>query len=157
MKIRCCTCGEEKEASSEFFHKNSYSPSGFHYKCKLCKQAYDREYLIKNKDSIHAKAKIWRKNNSQYRRYKRLVESYGCNQATYDKFFKEQNGVCAICGREETRIARGSLCKLAVDHDHETGIIRGLLCYHCNLALGHFNDSLDLLDKAVNYLEGNLR
>lgn len=64
-----------------------------------------------------------------------------------------QNGGCAICGSPETRIVKGTLNSLVVDHNHETGVIRGLLCALCNTALGKFHDDPDLLRRAAEYLE----
>ena len=67
----------------------------------------------------------------------------------YDKMLEEQKGVCAICNAQciSTR-------QLAVDHCHKTGVIRGLLCMHCNQGLGKFRDNIDLLKQAVEYLTG---
>jgi hypothetical protein len=61
-----------------------------------------------------------------------------------------QGGVCELCGENNTRDKHGVM---AVDHNHETGAIRGLLCFKCNSALGNFNDNKELLMKAINYLE----
>jgi hypothetical protein len=65
-----------------------------------------------------------------------------------------QEGVCAICGKEESVLVNGIPRSLAVDHNHTTGEIRGLLCSMCNRGLGYFKDSNILLQKAVNYLVG---
>lgn len=61
-----------------------------------------------------------------------------------------QHGVCAIC-RNHERVANR---KLAVDHDHVTNEIRGLLCFSCNNGIGKFGDSIELLHAAIKYLEG---
>jgi len=66
----------------------------------------------------------------------------------YDTIFKEQKGRCAICGTPQEAIKR----KLCLDHCHETGVIRGILCAKCNHGLGCFNDNIILLLKAVVYL-----
>jgi hypothetical protein len=68
------------------------------------------------------------------------------SRETYDRIFEEQGGVCAIC--EEFPIGR----ELAVDHDHTTRAVRGLLCMRCNTGLGHFHDSIEILDRAIEYL-----
>jgi hypothetical protein len=73
----------------------------------------------------------------------------------YNRMNFKQNGLCAICGKKETRTSRNNIiCNLAVDHCHITNIIRGLLCHNCNVGLGHFKDRIDLLEKAIVYLKG---
>jgi hypothetical protein len=98
-------------------------------------------------------ARLWRQRNPEryvasYRREN--LKKYKITVEEYEKRLKEQNGGCAICGTAPTKERR-----LCVDHDHETGVIRGLLCYSCNIALGHFQDSRSLLQRAVDYLWGN--
>ena len=73
---------------------------------------------------------------------------YGMTIADYDKKLAEQNGVCAICGGINVK---GH--KLAIDHNHATGAIRGLLCRRCNLGLGYFKDSNKNLERAFLYLK----
>lgn len=63
--------------------------------------------------------------------------------------FAEQNGCCAICGDHQSNQARS----MAVDHCHETGRVRGLLCMKCNTGIGKLGDSPELLRKAIAYLE----
>jgi hypothetical protein len=60
--------------------------------------------------------------------------------------------VCAICGQPETKLYKGTVGALQVDHDHESGEIRGLLCSACNSALGLFRDDLAIVRRAVDYL-----
>lgn len=61
----------------------------------------------------------------------------------------DRGGLCDICGTDETRKSKAH----AVDHDHSTGYIRGLLCVNCNMGLGYFKDSPGLLIQAANYIE----
>jgi hypothetical protein len=77
-----------------------------------------------------------------------LKRKYGITIAEYDRMFEEQNGVCAICGepRPEERT-------LHIDHDHQTGVIRGLLCFRCNNALGDFREEYELFQRAADYLD----
>lgn len=98
-----------------------------------------RKSKDKNRDGIHKSG------------IKRL---YGILPEEYDRMMKEQNGVCKICEKPETRSSRtpGKICKLAVDHDHETGKIRSLLCSDCNTGIGKLKDNPSLIDKAAAYL-----
>ncbi len=63
-----------------------------------------------------------------------------------------QDNLCAICNKPETQVRQGLVIKLAVDHCHKTGIVRGLLCTKCNKGLGMFLDNSDNLIKASEYL-----
>jgi len=65
-----------------------------------------------------------------------------------------QGGVCKLCSKPETRVnpQTGGVSRLAVDHCHKTGVVRGLLCLDCNTGLGKFGDDPTLLLKAVEYL-----
>lgn len=77
------------------------------------------------------------------------MKDYGITRAEYEAMLEAQGGGCAICGAEMRDSTRMRLC---VDHCHDTGRVRGLLCGHCNRGLGSFSDSLEMLDKARAYL-----
>ena len=66
----------------------------------------------------------------------------------YQRMLESQNGCCAICGKHESKLTK----RLCVDHCHATGEVRGLLCIHCNHAIGKFEDRVDILRNAINYL-----
>lgn len=83
-----------------------------------------------------------------------LLSGFGISYRGYMKMYQEQNGNCAICGKEETAIYQNNIIRsLAIDHCHTTGKIRGLLCTNCNTALGGFKDNKELLLNACKYLE----
>lgn len=83
----------------------------------------------------------------------RLSQIYGITNESYEEMLAEQGGGCAICGaRRFNRISD----RLAVDHNHNTGHPRGLLCGRCNLVLGMVRDSAEVLKNAIRYLEINL-
>lgn len=88
-------------------------------------------------------------------RSKRL-KKYGLTQAEYDVLFSKQGGVCAICLSEEQRTHHrtGRKFLLAVDHDHETGRVRGLLCTKCNKAIGTLGDTHEMISRVMVYLAG---
>jgi len=78
----------------------------------------------------------------------------GCSNELYRTLFEAQDGKCAICGAIEGHRSRyGKVCRLAVDHDHRTGKVRGLLCGNCNRGLGRFKDLIENLEAAVRYLK----
>lgn len=102
--------------------------------------AYTKQYRIDHKDKYDA----------LYMKY-RLKKNYGITTEDYNKMFEDQEGCCAICGKHQKDINK----KLAVDHDHVTGKVRGLLCHKCNIGMGHFNDDINLLGIVIEYLSKN--
>jgi len=80
---------------------------------------------------------------------KRQLEIYGLTEETYMKLLADQNGGCAICGKTEGNKRRK---RLAVDHDHESGIVRGLLCTTCNTRLGFLEKRWDAI---MSYLKSS--
>lgn len=76
-----------------------------------------------------------------------ILKTYGITSEQYEFLYKAQGGSCYICCR-----AKGISKKLAVDHDHATGYVRGLLCTTCNKILGHFRDDPRVADRAADYL-----
>lgn len=113
-------------------------------------------------DNIHWVAPVdpskqWRtkEERREYQRKWNYLRRFGITIEQYDQKLAVQNGVCAICNKEETQKGRGGLVKyLAVDHDHKTGKIRGLLCARCNhRILGYIKDSIEHLEAAIEYLK----
>ena len=80
-----------------------------------------------------------------------LRKRYGITAEDYDEMHEAQGGKCMCCGDEVSDYGRGS--RLHVDHCHETGAVRGLLCQRCNLLIGHADECTDRLRSAVEYLE----
>lgn len=80
-----------------------------------------------------------------------LKRKYGIVDSTYQSIFNDQGGVCAICGAAEPG-RQTQWIRFHVDHDHETGEVRGILCASCNKGLGHFGDDPDRLISAARYL-----
>jgi hypothetical protein len=98
--------------------------------------------------------KKMRAKSSDYKKESFIKSVYGITLADYDKMLASQNGVCAICKQPETRKNKYTgVCRLHIDHDHETGKVRGLLCHSYNFALGAFDDDIRLLEEAVVYLK----
>ena len=77
------------------------------------------------------------------------LRRYGITNDQYLEMVRQHNDVCASCKQPEKTQGK-SLC---VDHDHKTGKIRGLLCHHCNRALGFAGDSIQILESLIDYLK----
>ncbi|ALA48165.1 endonuclease VII [Mycobacterium phage Phlei] len=97
--------------------------------------------------TTHHRAKKAQRRNSSWAA--RIQVTYGITEEEYWKIYEFQGGSCYICRR-----ATGQKKRLSVDHDHKTGIVRGLLCASCNrYVLGHLRDDPEALERAIDYLE----
>lgn len=85
----------------------------------------------------------------------RRATNYGISDTEFDALREKQGGVCAICHRAQSASADAQHQNLSVDHDHATGVIRGLLCNRCNRAIGLLQDDPRLLIAAARYLKRN--
>ena len=144
--------------------------SKFKSECYECISIRSKKYRAANKEkmagfnlerrSAEYRSKVNKQRRDKYKsqkEYRDYVRSktykgkYGLNIEKYDELFKSQSGKCAICGKSSKEMADKK--RLAVDHDHKTGQIRGLLCSDCNTMLGHFHDDPKLCIKAASYLD----
>jgi Recombination endonuclease VII len=107
--------------------------------CMECKRITDKRH----RDTAEFKAKKSKYNNVYNRK-----RFYGLSELEFARMFVEQNGVCAICKEKDTNDRQ-----LSVDHDHQTGKIRALLCFSCNITLGKVKDSVALLEAMIQYLK----
>lgn len=121
---------------------------------------YNREYRRKNKDKVKLWGKTYyQKHKKERRRANRgfhLIRRYDLTIEQYDKMFKKQKGVCAICGNPETVKNQYGILSLSVDHNHVTNKNRGLLCWNCNAAIGKLNvdNGLSTIYKVIEYIKG---
>jgi hypothetical protein len=127
----CPRCGE-REPTAFYTHKKNGRRSNAH--CAKChKQQCRNKYNAKSMLQKRADKAV----------------SYGLTPQQYIDMYEKQCGKCAICN-EIPKTQRG----LHVDHCHETGVVRGLLCHGCNVGIGNFLHSTELMNKAVKYLGG---
>lgn len=114
------------------------------------RKAYNKAYRAKNKEVLAAMPdRLSKEGRRKYNESDRLRRYYGIDLEEYNKIFAKQFGCCAICLKHQASFNK----RLSVDHNHETGQIRGLLCFHCNTGLGHFKDQPGVLISAINYLK----
>jgi hypothetical protein len=106
--------------------------------CRTCNSDYQREYRVKNINEITNR---------------NLIARYGITQNQYDEMLAAQGGVCAICRGPNTQVdsRTGKVRRFHVDHDHETGTVRGLLCHFCNVVLGMVEDDVERLRLLIDY------
>lgn len=115
-------------------------------------RAYGKKYYAGHREKILAsrnRYNVEHREDARARSKKHSKLRYGLSPGDYDRLFAEQGGRCAICGKHQTEFKK----RLFIDHDHETGVVRGLLCIKCNGMLGYAKDNMGILLNAVEYLE----
>jgi hypothetical protein len=147
----CVKCGEVKPLT--LYHRKTKGRDGHRNDCKACvsldaasrylghrdfRISQNRAYYHANKPKVRARV-----------RQSKLSKQYGLTQESFDALVLAQGGCCAICGKK-------AVGRFNIDHDHDTGEVRGLLCGPCNRGIGLLGDSVDTLKLAVTYLETKL-
>lgn len=127
LNIRVCIVCDQNNETEDFEEGGDV--------CKDCSS--DRMFFDSPFQTSTAKTRLWNK---------RLDQTLARKE-----FMTAQNGCCAICGMSEEESKKS----LNLDHDHETLVIRGLLCFRCNLVLGSVEDSPHILREAIKYLEAS--
>jgi hypothetical protein len=130
---------------------------------KLSKETKDKIGIagLGNTNGFKKGQSAWNKGkgkfkNKEDRQKDRNFRKYGINEIKYNEILASQNYVCAICLKPETKKHQnGNITRLSIDHEHETGRVRGLLCSKCNFAIGQLNDNPYLCEKAMQYLLNN--
>ncbi len=167
----CPRCKIKKPITD--FHKRTARPIGVQSRCKDCQRETNilrrtpqekikanlrrvnwvktkkgqeslRKTRQKHRAAVNKRKRDWEKTRAG--KSSRMNRQFGLRIHDFEKLASIQNHRCAICGKLEIWRA------LCIDHDHKTGAIRALLCSKCNVGLGAFDDSVELLQKALNYL-----
>lgn len=147
----CPRCKTIKPHTFENFRacEEDRGPHGYRYTKRVCRdcEINDRiKYRRANADRENARRRAAGK--YEFNRRENLKRKFGITPETYDLMLSAQGGRCAICA-EKNEGPRA----FAVDHNHQTGKVRGLLCHNCNIGLGNLKDSKHLLLLAIKYLE----
>jgi hypothetical protein len=148
----CKRCGGPKEVRE---HRSGKRAGKVLWRCRSCRNAYQRERQANVPEVRRAYLNAYRASDAGKRMLLggELRKSYGITVDDYDRMLVAQNGVCAVCRRHETVRRNNTLRRLSVDHDHETGRVRGLLCSKCNRGMGYYEDDPARLRAAADYLE----
>lgn len=144
-KIRCFGCKES-------FELNNFSPcvvSRGSGECKPCVATRRRKKYLANPGYYLGKNREWARKNPDHDK-RAALKRYGLSLEGFKEMLKKQNGKCAICDASKNSDGKS----LYVDHCHETGKIRGLLCRKCNTGIGLLGDNMNGILKAKDYLEG---
>jgi hypothetical protein len=158
---RCRVCDEYKPLSD--FYRAAGARDGYRSDCKACNLARRASVYRDNPRPAIERATTWQRDNPERHRERQreyaesgkkkvadrkshLKRKYGLTLEEYDALLASQGGGCAICGNLDAD---------NVDHDHETGRVRGILCWDCNIALGKFADDEERLLAAGTYLAKN--
>lgn len=164
--MKCVLCGVDKPMTTEHFR--SYKPGGlFRPRCIPCLSMKGKKYWADNKHRLKEKRRqyyqdhkeVILKKDKEYKlkhqekrylsnRRGELRRYYGISLEQYKEMWASQEGKCLICLRHEDTLPK----RLCVDHNHNTGKVRGLLCIRCNLAIGLLAESTDVFQRCVGYL-----
>lgn len=151
--FRVCNKCDKPGTVDDFYAHGAYID-------RQCKTCYGKKAAAWDKTNANRKREIRRE--SAKKRYqerpdlhknRRLKTTYGITLDDYNRMLSAQSGVCAICKNPETATWRGKPKPLAVDHDHTTKKIRGLLCANCNQGLGLGRDGVELFQEMIDYLD----
>lgn len=171
----CYVCKKIKTGAE--FPKNKSKRYQLHSACRPCHRTLQKVNKLKTKERVWLQEtdrvcitcklvkpldqfnrKLGRVNNKDRKcstcaaNYYRL-HTFGLSASDYINLIAAHNNCCAICKQPEShKTTAGKIKPLAIDHCHITGMVRGLLCHACNLGIGQFKDSVELLESAIKYL-----
>lgn len=171
-RSRLCSMHRSRWSRNKSFDSSVVTiPNGFVMNCMYHGFRTDKEARLTKNGKLKPRRiciqceKNWIKNNPEKHKshckkstYKsHLKNKWGLSLEDFERLLDSQNGVCKICKKSETTFDSKTkeIKRLTVDHCHKTNAIRGLLCCKCNFGIGYFNDSIENLKNAIEYLSPN--
>lgn len=166
--MKTCTGCANTKPLADFYTSSTGKAKG---RCKACTLERQRQWRRENPDGANAASRAWQLRNPERvqerrRRYYEadrvgqrertrratLIRQYGITVEQFDELMAAQGARCAICRITQAEYMEATKRRFAVDHDHKTGRVRGLLCNQCNTALGLLRESPALVERAADYL-----
>lgn len=148
MNKKCTKCDQIQPISE--FYEDKRRPGKHQSRCRRCYAEYGRQRA----QQIDGAA--WQR---QYRQVaplrvfeRKLKREFGISLSQYESLLQQKEGKCWCCGRQEPGGMSG---KWHVDHDHSTGVVRGILCHFCNTGIGLLGDTVDGVQNAIHYLSNH--
>ena len=138
---KCPKCGNLLEDSNFYIQKSGRHKGKLSSWCKSCCSKKSSERYKNNKEECNRAHREWVQKNKDKVAFTKAKSAYGISKEEYDSLIRK----CQICGSEEN---------LVIDHSHQSGRIRGMLCSNCNKGLGFFKDNPALLQRASDYVLG---
>jgi len=149
---RCASCKQELPLESFRILVTARDAGRYRHMCRDCERTYSRNYAEEHAEEVFEG---------------HLKRKYGISLAEYDVLMIVQEDLCAICRQPEKRRGSGGkvglrgpktdhIRRLAVNHDHITGQVRGLICHDCNVTMGFLNESPERLAQVLHYMESFL-
>lgn len=149
MKKKICSKCKIEKPFDQYFKDNNRK-IGIRSRCKACCSLDIKDWRDRHRSEYNNYSAMWRAKNPEKQHATEIKRRYKLSKEQYEEMLKKQNYGCDCCGEKHNpKKKRG---RLYVDHDHETGEVRGLLCSKCNLILGHFDYNLALLQRALDYI-----
>lgn len=138
----CRKCGAVKALTEFSLSRKATETANAVYRsdCKACCSERTKQWFVDNPGRAAANKR------------RSVLAAYGLTVEEYESLLRQQGGVCAICRRPERSIRNGKLLRMPVDHDHETGAVRGILCHSCNRAIGFLGEDVAIVQETVAYL-----
>lgn len=138
---QCRVCREIKPLQQ--FSRDATKRDKLQHFCRSCSKANSYSYKLSSGGKVRV----------SLLRQKHRLKAYHMTPQEYEERLLDQDGRCAICRQPETMMRLGTPRALCVDHCHKTGRIRGLLCAHCNHAIGKLGEDPALIRRAADYVE----
>lgn len=173
MVVKNSECSKHGFLEEKYIRIKNRSIGKTDITCRLCDREKTAKHRALNKDKVNAdQRRIYatraeherERSKVKYRKFKKramegyIRNAYGLQADEYWKMVENQNNKCKICGNEETRKQTSradepeKICRLTIDHCHETKKVRGLLCHRCNVGIGGLRHDPQLMQKAIDYI-----